>query len=305
MKRRDFLMKGVTAIGAVAFTESRQRVFAAETSKSGVRRALKKAVNLRMIKAPGASVVDQFKMGRDAGFDGIEVNLPDDALSTDLLNEARNASGLEIAGVICTPHWSFPLSDPDPSKREKTVKGLQFALRQSGEIGCKRVLLVPGVVNQAVNYKDCWSRSIEGIRRCIEDAEKARCHIAVENVWNQFITNPVEALRFLDEINSPWVGWHFDVGNAVVYGWPEHWPAILGKRIVNVHIKEFSNAKANAEGLRKGFNVELGEGEVNWAAVMKALDGAGYEGYGVAEVPGGDGERLKFLSQRMSQLFAS
>jgi hexulose-6-phosphate isomerase len=124
-------------------------------------------------------------------------------------------------------------------------------------------------------------------------------------VWNQFITNPVEALRFLEEINSPWVGWHFDIGNAVVYGWPEHWPAILGKRIVNVHIKEFSNVKANAEGLRKGFNVELGEGEVNWAAVMKALEGAGYEGYGVAEVPGGDAERLKFLSQRMSQLFAS
>jgi L-ribulose-5-phosphate 3-epimerase len=305
MKRRDFLTTGVTAVAAVAFTESHRSVFAAETSKSGVRRALKKAVNLRMIKAPGASVVDQFKMARDAGFDGVEVNLPDDALTTDLLNEARNASGLEIAGVICTPHWSFPLSDPDLGKREKTVKGLQFALRQSGEIGCKRVLLVPGVVNQAVNYKDCWNRSIEGIRRCIEDAERARCHIAVENVWNQFITNPVEALRFLEEINSPWVGWHFDVGNAVVYGWPEHWPAILGKRIVNVHIKEFSNAKANAEGLRKGFNVELGEGEVNWAAVMRALDGAGYEGYGVAEVPGGDAERLKFLSQRMSQLFAS
>jgi hexulose-6-phosphate isomerase len=97
MKRRDFLTRGFTAIAAVAFTENQQRVFAAENSKSGVRRALKKAVNLRMIKAPASSVVDQFKMARDAGFDGVEVNLPDDALTTDLLNEARNASGLEIA----------------------------------------------------------------------------------------------------------------------------------------------------------------------------------------------------------------
>ena len=305
MRRRDFLFKSVPALAAAALASNSGDLSAADASKITPRRGLKKAVNLRMIKAPGASVIDQFKMARDAGFDGVEVNLPDEPLTTDLLVEARNASGLEIAGVICTPHWSFPLSDPDASKRERTVKGLQFALRQSGEIGCKRVLLVPGVVTQTVNYQECWSRAIEGIKRCVEDAEKARCHIAVENVWNQFITNPVEALRFLEEINSPWVGWHFDIGNAVVYGWPEHWPAILGKRIINVHIKEFSNAKANAEGLRKGFNVELGEGEVNWAAVMKALETAGYEGYGVAEVPGGDAERLKFLSQRMSQLFAS
>jgi hexulose-6-phosphate isomerase len=305
MIRRDFLVKGVPAFAAAALSLKDLGLFAADAPKSTPRRVLKKAVNLRMIKAPGASITDQFKMARDAGFNGVEVNLPDEALTTESLIEARNASGLEIAGVICTPHWSFPLSDPEPSKRERTVKGLQFALRQSGEIGCKRVLLVPGVVTKAVNYQECWSRAIEGIKRCVEDAEKARCQIAVENVWNQFITNPVEALRFLEEINNPWVGWHFDIGNAVVYGWPEHWPAILGKRIINVHIKEFSNAKANAEGLRKGFNVELGEGEVNWAAVMKALETSGYEGYGVAEVPGGDEERLKFLSKRMSELFAA
>ena len=98
------------------------------------------------------SLTDRFKAIKDAGFDGVELNLPDDGLTTEGIIEARNASGLEVAGIICTPHWSFPLSSPDAAKRERTVNGLKFALRQGGEIGCSRVLLVPGTVEKNVTY---------------------------------------------------------------------------------------------------------------------------------------------------------
>ncbi len=301
MNRREFLAIGSAFAGGLFLDR------AVDAQAPAYNRRLKKALNLGMIKGgAGASVSDRFLMARDAGFEGVELSLPEDSLTVDVIQKAKAASGLEIAGIICTSHWKFPLSDPDPSARERTVRGLRFALEQAGEIGCSRVLLVPGVVTERVDYKQCWERSIEGIRRCLDAAEKARCHIAVENVWNQFIDNPVEAVRYLTEIQSPWVGWHFDIGNCVVNGWPEHWPSILGKKyLLNLHIKEFSRKKANDEGMRKGFGVELGEGDVKWASVMKAVDACGYEGYGIAEVPGGDAERLKFLSERMSQLFAS
>ena len=292
MNRRDFLTTTAAALAGTALAP-------AQTPGA----TLKKAVNLGMIKGPeGASIADRFKMARDAGFEGVELNLPDEKLSVEILQDAKKQSGLEIAGIICTPHWSFPLSDPDPGKRERTVRGLQLALQQGGELGCKRVLLVPGVVNAQVNYEQCWERAVEGIKRCIETAEKSKCHIAVENVWNQFIMNPMEAARFVDTCQSPWVGWHFDIGNCVVYGWPEHWPQILGKRILNLHIKEFSRKKANDEGLRKGFGVELGEGDVNWPVLMQAIRETGYNGYAIAEVGGGDAARLQFLSERMSKL---
>lgn len=268
------------------------------------KRPLKKAVNLGMANAK-VSVVDKFKMIRDAGFDGIELNLPDDALTTDLILEGKKASGLEIAGIICTPHWEFPLSDPDPNRRERTVNGLKFALRQGGEIGCSRVLLVPGVVKKEVTYEQCWQRSIEGIKKCTDEAEKAKCHIAVENVWNQFINEPVAAARFVDEINHPFVGWHFDIGNCINFGWPEHWVRTLGKRIRNLHLKDYSRAKRDKGGPYAGFSVELGEGDAGWADVMKALDEVGYAGYGIAEVGGGDAARLKFLAERIDQLYAS
>src|SRR5438067_1920883 len=130
--------------------------------------------------------------------------------------------------------------------------------------------------------------------------------IAIENVWNHFLLSPLEAARYVDEFNSPWVGWHFDVGNVITYGWPEQWIRVLGKRIQKLHIKEFSREKANKEGLGKGFSVEFLKGDNNWPAVMKALDEIGYDGWGIAEQWGADSaEGLKKLSEEMDRIFAS
>jgi hexulose-6-phosphate isomerase len=301
MNRRTFLQTTSAVLAVSAFAP-----LAFGQATPAKKRPLKKAVNLGMVKGPaGATVVDRFKMARDAGFDGLELNLPDDTLTVDLLHEAKAASGLEIGGIICTPHWKFPLSDPDPANRERTVRGLQLALRQGGELGCRRVLLVPGVVNKQVDHAQCWQRSVEGIKRCLDDAEKAQCKIAVENVWNQFILDPLSAARFVDEVGSPWVGWHLDLGNLVTYGWPEHWVRVLGPRVINLHIKEYSRKKRDVEGPYAGFKVELGEGDNDWPATMLALDEIKYAGWAILEVPGGDATRLKFLAERTDQLLAS
>jgi hexulose-6-phosphate isomerase len=297
MNRRSFLQ---AASAAVATTMLNPIASAAESKK----RPLKKAVNLGMVKADGASVADRFKMVRDAGFDGIELNRPD-AIPIDELIKARDASGLKVAGVIDSVHWGKPLSDANPAVREQGFNGLKLSLAEAGELGCERLLLVPAVVNKNVSYADAYTRSQELIKQAVPFAEKAKCRIAIENVWNQFLLSPLEAARYVDEIGSPWVGWHFDIGNIVNYGWPEQWIRILGKRVFNLHIKEYSRKKRDAEGLWKGFNVELGEGDVGWPDVMRALDDIAYNGWGILEVPGGDAARLKFLADRTDQLFGS
>jgi peptidoglycan/LPS O-acetylase OafA/YrhL len=107
----------------------------------------------------------------------------------------------------------------------------------------------------------------------------------------------LSAARFVDEIGSPWVGWHLDLGNLIAYGWPEQWAHILGPRVFNLHIKEYSRKKADSEGPYKGFQVELGEGDNDWHATMAALDAIDHKGWGILEVRGGDAERLKFLAE--------
>jgi L-ribulose-5-phosphate 3-epimerase len=297
MNRRSFLAASTAALASSALAQGP----AANLQK----RHLKKAVNLGMARGEkGASVLDRFKMIQDAGFDGVELNRPDAEPLDDIL-KARDATGLAIANVICSTHWGKPLSHPDAAVREQGVRGLKLALKEAGELACPTVLLVPAVVNKEVSYADAYTRSQESIRSVLPDAEAAKAKIAIENVWNQFLLSPLEAARYVDEFKSPWVGWHFDIGNVITYGWPEQWINILGKRILTLHIKEFSRKKQEAEGLHKGFGVELGEGDVGWPAVMKALDAIEFRGWSVLEVGGGDAARLKFLAERTDQLFAS
>jgi len=156
------------------------------------------------------------------------------------------------------------------------------------------------VVNDKVSYDDCWKRSIAEIRKAIPAAEDAGVKIAIEDVWNKFIMKPEQAAAFLDEINSPYVGWHFDVGNMIKFGPAEDWIPVLGKRILKLHIKEYSKAK--------GFNVQFFEGDNNWPAIMKALDDVGYTGWGITEQPPSqtkDPESLKAFSERLGKVFAS
>jgi L-ribulose-5-phosphate 3-epimerase len=143
-------------------------------------------------------------------------------------------------------------------------------------------------------------------RKAIPLAKEPGVKIAIENVWNQFLLSPMEAARYVDEFNSPMVGWHFDVGNILNYGCPEHWIRILGKRILKLHIKEFSRKKRDNLGLWRGFEVALPEGENDWPAVIKAVDEIGHAGWAIAEQPGGGTPGgLKDLSDRLTKILAS
>jgi len=171
------------------------------------------------------------------------------------------------------------------------------------------VLLVPAVVNAELPYDEAWTRSLAAIREVLPLAAELKVTIAIENVWNQFLESPLEAVRYVDELASPWAAFHFDIGNVVNYGWPEQWVRILGKRIVKLHIKDYSRKLRNDQGLWKGFDVELGEGDANYAAVMKALDETGFStaaggNWATAEVRGGDRKRLQQIAGQMDRLFA-
>src|SRR5262249_46462834 len=128
--------------------------------------------------------------------------------------------------------------------------------------------------------------------------------IAIENVWNKFHLSPLEAARYVDEFNSPVVGWHFDIGNIINFGFPDQWIHILGKRIVKLHFKEFSLKKRDEEGLRKGFSVDRLDGDNDWPAIMKALDDVGYNTWACAEIGGGGPERMKVIAEKLDRILA-
>jgi hexulose-6-phosphate isomerase len=280
MQRREFLKKGAGALALAAFAPS--NIMAAESAPA--KRPIRKAIMWGTVGVKGW-VAEKMKAVKEAGFEGVEMN---SHMNQDEVVRARDETGLIIPSVCGAKHWDKPLSDPNPAVREEGLEALKQTLRDAKRYGASSVLLVPAVVNKQVSYNDAYTRSQAEIRKAISLAEELGVKIAVENVWNHFLLSPLEAARYVDEFNSPAVGWHFDVGNVINYGWPEQWVRILGKRIQKLHIKEFSRTRRDKEGLWKGFDVPLLEGDDDWPAVMKALDDVGYSGWAMTEQGGGE-----------------
>lgn len=247
--------------------------------------------------------MEKFQAAKEAGFDGVEVM---SHMNRDEVLKARDTTGLVIPSVCGANHWKFLLSDPDPAIRAQGVDSLKVSLEDASAYGADTVLIVPGRVSDVMSYDDCWNRSVAELKKAIPLAEKLKVKIGLENVWNNFLISPMEAVSFVDQFKSPYVGFYFDCGNILVYGWPEQWIKILGKRVAKVHIKEFSRKIADKQGKGAGFGVKLLEGDVNWSAVMSALDNTGYNGWTTIEQPGGDTtEGLKDLCVRLAKIQSS
>lgn len=289
MNRRDFLKVGGGVLAAAA-------VGPAAVAAPEKKRSIRKAIMYGTIGYPG-SILEKLRAVKAGGFEGVE---PMSHLPQDEVLKALDDTGLKAASVCCSTHWNKLLSDPDERVRQEGREGLQQALKDARRYGATSVLLVPGRVTKTVSYGDCFKRSVAEIKKVVPVAEELGVKIAVENVWNDFITKPEQALEFLDAVGSPQVGWHFDIGNTIRYSPAETWIPVLGKRILKLHIKEYSKVK--------GFKVRFFEGDDNWPAILKALDDIGYQGWGISEQPGEQSKNaaeMKDLSERMDRVFAS
>jgi hexulose-6-phosphate isomerase len=287
MKRRSFLQTGGGLLAAAVLPAAGQTP----------RPAIRKAVKFEMV-AGEQTILEKFRLLRRLGFDGVELLSPA-GYDPDEVLAARDATGISIHGVVDSEHWRSPLSDPDPAVRRRGRETLQRALGDCKRYGGTTVLLVPAVVNRTVSYADAWERSRAEIQSVLPRAAELEVRIALENVWNNFLLSPLEAARYVDGFESPWIGWYFDVGNVVRYGWPQHWIRTLDHRILKLDIKEYSRQKRDDEGLWKGFDVEIGEGDCDWPAVRQALRDVGFTGWATAEVRGGDAARLEEIARRM------
>ncbi|MBQ9978040.1 MAG: sugar phosphate isomerase/epimerase [Clostridia bacterium] len=244
---------------------------------------------------PAGTLAESFALAADAGFEGVEVALDEGAgeitlesTEKDLLEIKRQAtqSGIELYSVASGLYWNYFLNDTDEAVRSKAQDIVKKQLETAAILGCDSILVVPGCVNaefaapgKVMDYETCYNRSLESIMKVKKYAEEYKVNIGLENVWNKFLLSPLEMRDFIDKVGSEYVGSYFDVGNTLANGFPEHWISTLGKRIKKVHFKDY---RVEAGGLH-GF-VDLLAGDVNYPAVINALDNIGYDGWVTAEM---------------------
>src|SRR5690349_18360769 len=298
--RREFLKSSVTAacaasLGSRTLADSLVVGATSNAPASPATLSIKKGVWFGMLPEK-LSIADRYKMARDVGFEVVQAPTEPDERKAEEIKKAAEAANIRIDSVMNMDHWKYPLSSSDSAVVEKSLAGMRASLHNAKLWGCDGVLLVPAVVNPQTSYHDAWTRSQKEIRTLIPLAEELKVVIAIEEVWNKFLLSPLEMAKYISEFQSPWIKAWFDVGNVVLYGFPQDWIHTLGSSILKVHVKDF---KRKEDGYAW---VNLGDGDVDWTAVRQAFADIGYSGSAVTELEGGDEAYLRDVVKRFDRL---
>lgn len=272
-----------------------------------------------------ANISDVLKQAKAAKFDSVELAVPGGALTldagektcADIAKEAKSL-GVEISSVATGLYWGKSMTANSAAVRKEAVEVTQKMCHIARWLGTDAILVIPGAVDiffdpncERIPYLECLKRAKESVRKCVKTAEKTKVNLCIENVWNKFLLSPVEYRDFIDGFKSKFVKSYFDVGNVRLTGFAEDWIQILGKkRIGRVHFKDFKfkfygggesgEEGAIADGCRKIARgsawagaysfCDIGAGDLDWTAIVKALKKVGYNGYVTGEMlPPGPG----------------
>ncbi|MCD6352197.1 MAG: sugar phosphate isomerase/epimerase [Armatimonadetes bacterium] len=231
------------------------------------------------------SLADICRETKAAGYEALELVLRDEgeiSLQTPeaelkkLADYARD-EGMYLASVCPQLGSQRPnLTHPDSAERARSVDTFRRAIDAVAAMGINNLLVVPGAVTSEVAYDEAYYRALQGMQALAPHAEAAGVNLAIEYVWNKFLLSPMEFARFCDEVGSERVGFFFDTGNMVIFGFPEQWARICGRHLMKVHFKDFK---------RQGYQwTPLLEGDVDFPAVMAELRRINYDDAVISEV---------------------
>lgn len=247
---------------------------------------------------------------KKAGFDGIQLGVldgvgeltlrtPDDGVAK--LRQACKDAGIEPHSLYGGIRFFYE----DEADRKRGLDNARRTLEIAAILGVRTILIHPGQLTASIPYDACWRYALDGLNALKRQAESSHLRLGLENVWNKFLMSPLEFRRLIEEVNSPQVGIWFDIGNVVVFGFPEQWLRVLGpKHLVGIHIKDFRRGPNDHFGTYEGF-VPLFHGSVNWPVVMRELAQMGFDDYLITEVSPGRQplpEALKEISHQLDVL---
>jgi L-ribulose-5-phosphate 3-epimerase len=269
---------------------------------------MKKSIMRATLPPPASQpLVKLLEPLKKAGFDGIQLGVTDPpgelTLRTKDEDVAKLAKACKDEGI--DPHSLYGgirFFREDDADRKRGRDEALHVLDIASALGCKTILIHPGQLTTAIPYDTCWKLCLDELNALKEKAEMRHLRLGLENVWNKFLMSPLEAKRLVEEINSPSVGIWFDIGNVVVFGFPEQWLRILEmKNIVGLHIKDFRRGPNDHFGTYEGF-VPLFHGGVNWPVVMKQLAAMKFDDYLITEVSLGKQPLPEALRELSAQL---
>ncbi|MDR2376838.1 MAG: L-ribulose-5-phosphate 3-epimerase [Treponema sp.] len=226
---------------------------------------------------PTLSLRQKLGEAKKAGFDYLELSIDEtdeklarlswkeDALV--ILRRSMEEKGVPIRSICLSAHRRFPLGDPDPAVRRRSLEIMEGAIVLASRLGV-RIIQIAGY---DVYYKpsDEHSRAAfaDSLGLCAATAAREGVILAFETMETPFMDTVEKAMFWVRRFPSPYLQVYPDIGNvtnaALLYGSPVSADLEQGAgHIAALHLKE------TRPGVYR--EVPYGEGHVDFPGAAAA-----------------------------------
>jgi len=221
-----------------------------------------------------------------AGINVIEVSTDEPKwwAEPDKRRDLLGRAGVSISSVHAG-QASWDLAAPDSAERRQAVENLYRSCEQAAELGVDLVVCHcngPSCVYTAENYRANMERSTQSLALAAERAGRAGIRLAVETMVARGERRPgnrvVEILEMIDALGDH-VGVCVDTGHSNTSG-NDVAAEILaaGDKLFATHLQDNFGRRDEDPHLLPGY------GNIDWDAVLSAMDRLGYAGPRTIEV---------------------
>jgi sugar phosphate isomerase/epimerase len=229
----------------------------------------------------------------------------------------------QVSSMLC---FSPDFTHPDAAERARQLERQKVAIDLCASLGMRHCRTLSGQRYPGMTRREGVERTVEGIRRSLDHAERRGVVLCLENhykdgTWQyaEFAQPEDIFLEVIGRIDSPFFGVQYDPSNATVGNYdPMRFLEKVKGRVVTMHASDrYLAPGASLDDLRQadgtlGYSDKLRHGETgrglnDYDAIFRILAGAGFSGW-ISVEDGMNGldelrRSVEFLKQKRQQYY--
>jgi sugar phosphate isomerase/epimerase len=182
------------------------------------------------------------------------------------------------------PYWHPSFIEPDPNYRQIRIDHTRRALSLCAELGAPHVTTEPGgPVAPGQTRQQAVDLFVEVLKPLAEHADKEGVLLLIEPEPGLLVETTDQYLEVAERVGAPSIGLNFDVGHAFCVS--EDLPKAIARmapRTRHYHLEDIAATRVH-------HHLVPGMGVIDFAEVVEAIRGTGYDGWLTVELyPFGD-----------------
>lgn len=232
------------------------------------------------------SIREKLAITRESGFDFLELSVDETDAKLARLNwppeergrvrQAVEATGVPIGSICLSAHRKYPLGDPDPAVRARSMEIMAQAIDLAVDLGARLIQLAGYDVYYKESTPETRGLFASNLKRCVELASAQGVVLAFETMETPFLDTVEKAMGWVEQMNSPYLQVYPDAGNitnaSLLYGNTVEDDLRRGRgHIAALHLKE------TRPGIYR--EVPYGAGHVDFDSVTRTAFSLGVRRY--------------------------